>query len=532
MATRQYIGARYVPIFFEGVNGSEWMSNTAYEPLTIVTRNGNSYTSKKNVPASVGEPENNPVYWASTGLFNSQINAIYQRLSDIENYSPIIDELEKKSENVKVYNVLDYGIVNDGSDVYSKLFDLMWTVHNNGGGVVYFPKGRYTISYTIIIPPNTTVCGDGPASVIYYDESDTYIGVGLLNGGNNVTIRDLKLSQNTHGTYATSGALPGCAAFGDYDFTAYTQKYMHEVHTLPNGVKNLIARNLWFDGIYALQIEPANYCENVTYENIYARDSLISVSPTRDTGATQINGVFIDNVICDCIRFGIGDRTTRAITVNNLNTRLIMAKADNIVFNNVTIDNTVARKATHSPVAVVIAGNNLAFNNVVAHKSDNVTINYVFQILGGPYENIAFSNFFTEGYPNTGTDFVNIAFKIKNCAFPKNPYPHIGLTYSEGVQPVSSQYPLRMHCDGTTIHIIGTLTLGSSTTLATLNAATKSIATTEVCVGNAILSNESGSNVSLALLRKNANGEIEYMRASTSSASFDRITIDLMIPLK
>lgn len=88
----QYIGARYVPKFYENSSGtSEWTSNTAYEALTIVTRNGNSYTSKIPVPASVGAPENNGTYWVSTGLYNAQvqqlqdnIDAVQQNLDDEE----------------------------------------------------------------------------------------------------------------------------------------------------------------------------------------------------------------------------------------------------------------------------------------------------------------------------------------------------------------------------------------------------------------------------------------------------------------
>ena len=35
---REYIGARYVPKFFENENGTpEWAPNVQYEPLTIVT---------------------------------------------------------------------------------------------------------------------------------------------------------------------------------------------------------------------------------------------------------------------------------------------------------------------------------------------------------------------------------------------------------------------------------------------------------------------------------------------------------------
>lgn len=70
---RQYIGARYVPKFYEGSNGTEWDANHIYEPLTIVTYLNNSYTSKKNVPASVGNPMANPEYWVATGNYNAQI---------------------------------------------------------------------------------------------------------------------------------------------------------------------------------------------------------------------------------------------------------------------------------------------------------------------------------------------------------------------------------------------------------------------------------------------------------------------------
>ena len=80
MAELQYIGARYVPKFFEGTSGSEWIQGVAYEALTIVTRNGNSYTSKIPVPASVGVPESNPTYWVSTGVYNQQVEQYRQEV--------------------------------------------------------------------------------------------------------------------------------------------------------------------------------------------------------------------------------------------------------------------------------------------------------------------------------------------------------------------------------------------------------------------------------------------------------------------
>lgn len=82
---RQYIGARYVPKFYESSLGtSAWEAGVIYEPLTIVTYNGNSYTSKKPVPSNIGNPSAHPEYWVATGVFNEQLAEIQQRLNDIE----------------------------------------------------------------------------------------------------------------------------------------------------------------------------------------------------------------------------------------------------------------------------------------------------------------------------------------------------------------------------------------------------------------------------------------------------------------
>ena len=91
MGTRQYIGARYVPKFYDYNGSSNWRAGTEYEALTIVTRNGNSYTSKIPVPSNIGEPESNPDYWVATGLYNTQVEeysrltlALSNRVSDVE----------------------------------------------------------------------------------------------------------------------------------------------------------------------------------------------------------------------------------------------------------------------------------------------------------------------------------------------------------------------------------------------------------------------------------------------------------------
>ena len=67
---RQYVGARYVPMF---ANPLEWSDTREYEPLTIVTYQGNSYTSMQYVPTSISIADT--AYWALTGNFNAQVEA-------------------------------------------------------------------------------------------------------------------------------------------------------------------------------------------------------------------------------------------------------------------------------------------------------------------------------------------------------------------------------------------------------------------------------------------------------------------------
>lgn len=82
-----YIGARYVPIF-----DGEWTNTKKYEPLTIVTYQGNSYTSRSYVPIGIDISNND--YWALTGNFNGQIEGVYEQINNINsilnNYRNIV----------------------------------------------------------------------------------------------------------------------------------------------------------------------------------------------------------------------------------------------------------------------------------------------------------------------------------------------------------------------------------------------------------------------------------------------------------
>lgn len=74
----QYVGSRYVPIFADPI---EWDIHRSYESLTIVTHDGESYTSKCNV--GPGIDITNERYWAKTGAYNAQVEQYKNEVKDL-----------------------------------------------------------------------------------------------------------------------------------------------------------------------------------------------------------------------------------------------------------------------------------------------------------------------------------------------------------------------------------------------------------------------------------------------------------------
>lgn len=166
---RQYIGARYVPKFFENPNtgDSTWLEGVGYEPLTIVSYAGNSYTSKKPVPAGIGSPNLNGAYWVNTGNFNAQveslrtdINALDDRLDhEVETLGDrIAEEVNSLSsytneQLARKVTVPDYGkfiIIGDsyvgmglGAEIKT-ILSLDAVVFPAGGGCFAGTGGEYT----------------------------------------------------------------------------------------------------------------------------------------------------------------------------------------------------------------------------------------------------------------------------------------------------------------------------------------------------------------------------------------------------
>ena len=88
----------------------------------------------------------------------------------------------EKPDDSAVYNVEAHGLSGDGeTEVGSTLQDLLDTVAADGGGVVYFPAGRYRFEQTPLIGSNTTIRGTGEATVFEGVRPDGEQGRALLS---------------------------------------------------------------------------------------------------------------------------------------------------------------------------------------------------------------------------------------------------------------------------------------------------------------------------------------------------------------
>ena len=101
MATRQYVGARYVP---KVSNPREWNKAFQYEALTIVNYGDNSFISKIPVPAGVDISDNK--YWQSVAVFNPEVAEYTKQVNTLlaNNAMRIYDKVDSENINGATFN--------------------------------------------------------------------------------------------------------------------------------------------------------------------------------------------------------------------------------------------------------------------------------------------------------------------------------------------------------------------------------------------------------------------------------------------
>lgn len=171
----KYVGLRYVPL----VDG-EWTNTLPYEPLVVVTHEGNSYTSKTFVP--VGVDITNDKYWVLTGNYNAQVELYRQETKAV---ADDLTELRKR-----VGNVLDYGAIGDGKT------DSATAIQNaiDANDYVVFPQGVYLVSKQINLKSDLVIEGQS-ATLVFPDSLLSGNMLGVPSGSStykNVTVKGMR----------------------------------------------------------------------------------------------------------------------------------------------------------------------------------------------------------------------------------------------------------------------------------------------------------------------------------------------------
>lgn len=230
----QYIGARYVPIFADPI---EWQPNKLYEPLTIVTYNNSSYTSKQTVPAGVS-PDNGE-YWVETGNFNAQINDLTTKIDGWD--EEIAANTQTANEAKDIANAaqqavadLDLtGLQQSVSDAIQKVDDLEPLVQDNTDNIA---------TNTAAISKNETDIAKNAGDIANLQVADTALGNRVTAAENNIqtaqadiTQVQTDINQNTTNIAANTSAISGLTS-GLSDANTDIQKNSSDIATLKTDV--------------------------------------------------------------------------------------------------------------------------------------------------------------------------------------------------------------------------------------------------------------------------------------------------------
>lgn len=180
MATTQYIGARYVPLF---ADPADWNDTRVYEPLTIVLHEGNSFTSRQFVPKGIDI--SNEEYWANTGNYNAQIEQYRQ---DVQRYATQVNAvsaaLNTEVERAKKAEQENAAAIKVNSDAISAELDRAKSAEKINSDKIANEITRATSaenSITNYIAPDILLIGDSYMEGYSPDGSVTSFGTRVKN---------------------------------------------------------------------------------------------------------------------------------------------------------------------------------------------------------------------------------------------------------------------------------------------------------------------------------------------------------------
>lgn len=248
MAVTQYIGARYVPNFASPI---EWNNTRTYDPLTIVTHQGSSYTSRQFVPQGVDIA--NDTFWALTGNYDAQVEQYRQEVNALDNtLKTTNNELNALAERVLAVEALivtpeQFGAKADGMTNDLSSFQSLgdYLVGKSNVKVMFKANATYFISFpddatdfialNINNADNVDIAGNG--SLVHVESNvNTKHFVNIANS-TNVSIHDF--------TVYSEFDKPS-QAFGNHSRENPIGSNINPIVLTNNGVKNVNIHDMRF----------------------------------------------------------------------------------------------------------------------------------------------------------------------------------------------------------------------------------------------------------------------------------------------
>lgn len=273
------------------------------------------------------------------------IRRLNQFSSDAEDYIQEILREMGLDDAVRfrcVYNVKDYGAKGDGAtDDRLAIQEALNVAHDAGGGIVYIPDGHYLTSKCIIIGDNCTLAGSGAGTVLELTDMNPFWGVCVGIVGSNCGCMNMKiLYAEQAGVEAPIVNGPAWGALGITNCDYYTAVDQRRGGSL-TASSNIMVSDIYTEGFYALQVEPALKISNVLYKNIYAPGGMVSIQGGSRIDSQHpyghVNNVIVDNCVCDFLRI-LGATYSNGIYVYGLKTHYIYTNGNDVHFDGFICD--------------------------------------------------------------------------------------------------------------------------------------------------------------------------------------------------
>ena len=301
----------------------------------------------------------------------------------------------------ETYDVTKFGAVpNDDVDDSASIEKALTACEQSQGGTVLIPAGTFILSRRnnespiLEVPPNTTIRGEGAASILKYapevNQSNFWRMIGAPNatGTHNVVIRDLHLDgSNTHSAYIKGETPEHNSGLWLYNkehlienvqvINVYAENFSGDCMAFSYNCRSITIRDCTLRNFVRQGIQLGGSPESRDYLITGCRDLEHSVKPGGSTihveHARGLKNVIIENNQCrqSILAGGVDGMIIRGNTVTgrivgNSNSNLLVT--DNII------------RSTAGSAAVMQFGYTRGLNirgNVVAGTGENATGLYV-----------------------------------------------------------------------------------------------------------------------------------------------------------